>query len=576
MKFNLPDDNARQRVKKNWQMYPDVFDYSFSRDDYASYWASIKQSNNPYWMVDGMRPVKVGAARYYWEYVTGNLLSWFGFENHCEPQKVRMAVMKVLYFGYLNGFNADLNTGFLDDLEIDKSYLRDCKKPRSSDYSLSLQASLVQKYKQLKLSELPNDYYFGSTYARYDEFQALANLDPQLVDGLKRMHWPTDTASILELCEVAIKGSTFQSFITMHYMKQCVRDLKPSLTPAQLVELQTKAEYLQEKIPSFKQTYHAFFIELLFNNNQNLRQAKFSKYIQNMSPDVVFGYLKQCFFDSTYLKNLSSQARREYLETYLVPFCELLLAKDNQNSFCLSKHMKLAYEDENNQEKMCDVLVKYDFVAKLLKHDEAWSHVYAALLLDKLNVKQEVSSGLSRVTSWFFSSASSSKKIKVLSADDKKRLLVLIDMLDDDAKYREAKIASYCFEKYMAEKKLVAAQKLFEFWLVKVGSQDELNAMFNAQLIAEIGYDSKDPNSVPLRQENVNTAAGVNENEIDPDLELGREVPQQGSSMPSLFYSQGAFDQQKDGGVDLELGNPNKSKPTIPACADGSKVRCDV
>jgi len=343
-------------------------------------------------------------------------------------------------------------------------------------------------------------------------------------------------------------------------MTQCVRDLKPSLNPAELVALQKKAAYLQEKVPSFKQTYHTFFIELLFKNNQSLRQKQFSNYIKHMSPDVVFGYLSQCFFDEKYLSALSSEQKDEYLKKYLIPFCEQLSAENSQNLDCLLKYMKVAYKNKNNQEKMCDVLLNHDFVAKLLKHDEASSHLYAALLLEKLNVKQEVASGLSHLTAWFFSS--SPKKEKVLSEKDKNRLIVLIDFLDDDVKYREANIASYCFQKYMVANELSSAKNLYDFWSNKISSEDELNAMFDAKLVALIGYGPKSTHAIPKKQEHVDAV----------DLERGKEVPEQKPMTPPTFYSQSQFAQQnndQNASVDLERGNENKPKPPTPTtCAD--------
>lgn len=85
------------------ELYPDTIPYScLSSAEYLDYFNTLagrsRRDKNNYYHVDDYQIKRVGAMRYYWESVRGIL----GFENHCDPVRVNMALRKFVYYGCAN------------------------------------------------------------------------------------------------------------------------------------------------------------------------------------------------------------------------------------------------------------------------------------------------------------------------------------------------------------------------------------------------------------------------------------------------------------------------------------------
>jgi hypothetical protein len=498
MQFQFPDSQAISSLKHKWQMYPDVFTYGFSQKEYHEHWESLKDSR--YWIVDGMLPVNVSAARYYWEYVTGNLGSWFGFENRCDAQNVRMAAMKLLYFGYLNGFNGALdtsNTRFFHSLGLDETYLQYCKKPCSNDYSSSLQARLIQNYNKLDLPNLPSNYYFGSAYARYNNFENLAKLDPQAIYRFQDKPWPRDVASVSNLCDAAIKGSVFERFT--------------------------------------KVIYHDFFIQRIFESDVSLRQEQFSTYIKDMPRDVVFGYLKQSFFDANYLSSLSINNMQYYMKACLIPYCENLISVEAN----AQEVIRLIWGELQRPTSVIPLLFIYDILVAIIKVDQNMSDYYVKELSYTFTPKQTTLAG--SVVEYISSLMSSaSQKNKPSYAAEDKKIMDIINALDPLAERSNENVAAYCFKMHVFQQNFNAAEALYNCWKNQNKTEDELKAMFGDKTVAlyqeknearhvdvyvDVEHGRVSPEAVPA-SELLSTSPGHSNYSLfsesnTPDLELG-------------------------------------------------------
>lgn len=426
MQFQLPDNHATASLKQKWQMFPDVFTYDFSQEGYQKHWESLKDSR--YWIVDGMLPIAMSDTEYCGKY------------NHCEFQKVRIAAMKLLYFGYLNSFNADLditNIRFyhvFQGLGFDQTYLHDCKKPRSNNNSSSLQARLIQQYNTLSLANLPSNYYFGSAYARQNNFENLARLDPQAIYRFRDKSWPTDMASVSKLCDAALKGSTFECFLKM--------------------------------------LYHTFFIQRIFKNDPNLRLEQFLTYINDIPPKAVFRYLERCFFDASYLSFFSSQDMQYYMRVCLLPYCTQLMSVE-ANAHEL---IRLMWEPLQHSTRVIPLLFKHEILIDIIRLDPAMTDFYINSLSHQLTPKQRTRIGC--FIDYF------SQKNEPPYAAEAKKIMDVIYALDPLAERSHEKVAAYCLKMHVFKKEFNAAETIYNCWTNQNKTEDELNAIFGEETVA--------------------------------------------------------------------------------------------
>jgi hypothetical protein len=167
-------------------LLPDFLPYDFQRaKNYHDYLNGI---NTHYRKLEGFDIKPVSRLRYYWESLKG----WFGFSNQCESAKIQMASLKLVYWGYLNGYFSptDLENiqKFLAPSPFATAVASEAIKSINSQSSGMIQSQLIQLFSMNQKEEVhtylannglprPRNYDFGAAYLRFNYLRKLIALD---------------------------------------------------------------------------------------------------------------------------------------------------------------------------------------------------------------------------------------------------------------------------------------------------------------------------------------------------------------------------------------------------------------
>jgi len=291
--FNLPkrwDDEARDAL----YFYPDVLDCHYTHKQYKEEWNKLSKERGGYLIVQNGQLNRVGWLRFAFEAVKG----WFGFlgfSNNCHPAKVKMAALKLLYYGYLNEFNKeaslDVINGWDKECQPDEGYIVNSKENRTDDISSNLQDQLVACYQEnaadlnalksfdgsLPLPHQDRSFIFGNTYAIAEEIESSVRLDvqnEQLISGniskLKNgeLTLPDSTCRRLYINHIFTTiEQTFEEILRTRTAGISLLNLSryfstPRNDRVILGELHTKAEMTLALWPSLSKNYIDFLIKL--------------------------------------------------------------------------------------------------------------------------------------------------------------------------------------------------------------------------------------------------------------------------------------------------------------------------
>jgi len=167
--------------------FPDFLPYDFTAETYKNYLKCIFNPVNKHHplMVDGFVLKRVSKIRYYWESFKG----FFGFNNHCDSNRVKLQSLKLLYWGYLKGYFLNQDTcNLLGDISLDhdiREKVTDSVNEQSSGFlqdcllrSFVITANIdLQKY--LLRNNMPDiaHYRFGEIYLKFRELRELVEID---------------------------------------------------------------------------------------------------------------------------------------------------------------------------------------------------------------------------------------------------------------------------------------------------------------------------------------------------------------------------------------------------------------
>lgn len=157
---------------------PDFICYDMDDREYQQFWNEIKDHPKGQLYTDGIRVVKVSWIRSIFEAIKG----WFGFENHCQVNKVEMTLAKVAYHGYLKGYRPNTFQQVNCPLISDR-FQSLVNAERTNTNSAALQHLLMSYYitNSDSISNAPIDraYPFGQTWIYHQYYQLVPSLDPQ-------------------------------------------------------------------------------------------------------------------------------------------------------------------------------------------------------------------------------------------------------------------------------------------------------------------------------------------------------------------------------------------------------------
>ncbi|WP_367606163.1 hypothetical protein [Legionella sp. W05-934-2] len=192
-----------------YRYYPDILPYQHDKNSFKHHWLALSQARYIY--SNGVEVKPVSWFHYVFELVKG----FFGFTNHCAPEKVTMGLMKLGYYGYLHGYHTPFQNPIHYPLPLD--YTKQLTLPRTSNTSAQLQNQLIgyyvdnQYFLKSKEAWIPLTAYhiFGLSLTRCDAYDAIPSIDPtnrQLI---------TSTVKKLE-----DSGIDYDFLVGSHYAKQ--------------------------------------------------------------------------------------------------------------------------------------------------------------------------------------------------------------------------------------------------------------------------------------------------------------------------------------------------------------------
>ncbi|CDZ78828.1 hypothetical protein BN59_03142 [Legionella massiliensis] len=161
--------------------YPDTLFYQHDSIQYRQKLARLAQAS--YLYSDGYTVKSASYFRYLFESFKG----WFGFTNHCQPEKAQLALRKFTFYGYLRGYTQP--QGRLQKLGIDAEFLELVSRPRTSENSQELQNKLIEfcienesgleTISSNVLPRIAQNYRFGTVLFRMGFWSEIPSLDPQ-------------------------------------------------------------------------------------------------------------------------------------------------------------------------------------------------------------------------------------------------------------------------------------------------------------------------------------------------------------------------------------------------------------
>ncbi len=174
-----------QRINPDYRdslgYFPDTLFYKHDTIQYQQKIARLAEAS--YFYSDGYSLRTANIFRYLFESVKG----WLGFSNHCQQEKVQLALRKFVYYGYLQGYSQP--QAQLQNLGIDSDYLNLVSRPRTNENSQQIQNKLIQFYVENEsnfeistlnyLPQLSQYYTFGSILAHLGLETEIPIIDPQ-------------------------------------------------------------------------------------------------------------------------------------------------------------------------------------------------------------------------------------------------------------------------------------------------------------------------------------------------------------------------------------------------------------
>lgn len=171
-------------LKGIMEYYPDVLLFQLNQIQYTHLWHEL--SSAKYLYTNGYEIKSTNWFMYAFQTVKG----WFGFDNHCHPEKISYTLNKLAYYGYTKQF-----------LQPDFSSVRNypmspeiCALAVKSGDDLTteqLQTKIVNHYFKVEpylgmdysYQRLNSNHRFGESWMNADEWELIPQLDPQ-DDGL--------------------------------------------------------------------------------------------------------------------------------------------------------------------------------------------------------------------------------------------------------------------------------------------------------------------------------------------------------------------------------------------------------
>jgi hypothetical protein len=159
--------------------YPDIIPFQHSNTQYSQHWSTLTTSKYIYTNGYIIEPTN------WFMYAFQSFKGWFGFDNHCQKEKIQFSLEKLVYYGYLQGYDQSvvrqmhyypLPADYLDLVDTNVQ----AKNPITTN---TLQHRLIRDYNTL-VAPYTSDYLyasyaFGQTLNELNLPEEIPFLDPQ-------------------------------------------------------------------------------------------------------------------------------------------------------------------------------------------------------------------------------------------------------------------------------------------------------------------------------------------------------------------------------------------------------------
>lgn len=182
----LAAEKLRLFKKKSLSYLPDCIVYDANKSDYLAFWRDLIDAPSKYLYTDGIQVYKVNWFQAKFQAIKG----FFGFENNCQPEKIELTLAKIMYYGYIKGFNTDLDLDTFPRTIMSQEFITNCKLRRNNKTSASLQNALMRYYtihsSAITRLEIPLEH-FGQLFLAHKMYPFIPKIDPQsdiLIDAV--------------------------------------------------------------------------------------------------------------------------------------------------------------------------------------------------------------------------------------------------------------------------------------------------------------------------------------------------------------------------------------------------------
>ena len=305
--------------------HPDFIVYDLGEKEYQQFWQSINTHPRTQLYTDGIQIIRVSWIQSVFQTIKG----WFGFDNHCQANKIEITLAKIAFHGYLKGYHPPEYNEHRDPI-VSQQFQSLSRLERSNQRTAQIQQLMLNYYitfaDYFPRSELAvhSSHRFGQTLNSqwlYQLIPAIDAQDPQVIsDSILGMQTLQSSANILD----CFPSSSFAISYANYLLNQ--GKYYAALEWDQQIETKNKERYIN------------FYLSQRNKDQQALKKAitvieQLGLSANSNDQIMAINYLKQNFSHTEQLHYLANNPalRKKLAKSYLE---EAILEK---NKFAVTK-----------------------------------------------------------------------------------------------------------------------------------------------------------------------------------------------------------------------------------------------
>lgn len=222
-----------QHLKGVMEYYPDVLLFQLNQIQYAHLWHELSSAKYLYTNGFVIKPT------HWLMYAFQTVKGWFGFDNHCQPEKISYVLDKLSYYGYTKQFlqpDFSLITNYSISTEISALVV----KSRDDLTTAQLQNKLVNNYFKVEpylgidysYQKLNPNHRFGESWMHAHEWGLIPQLDPQDDNLIAEVISTLDKKGISAKDVFFLQHSKYAKAAAQYYCDKAKNTIVPSFFSA--------------------------------------------------------------------------------------------------------------------------------------------------------------------------------------------------------------------------------------------------------------------------------------------------------------------------------------------------------